>query len=94
MRHSQLQLMDTVRYTGEALRNKYGKDMKKDTVGEIVGRSLNEEGVFIVDFGKDAYIVDERNLVRHSFKDTNVQAGPEIERILRKWGTEDEEKKR
>lgn len=57
---------DLVRYVG----SKFAGDLKKKEVrmGEILTRIPNEEGVYVVEFGDDAYTMSEGSLVRYEPK--------------------------
>lgn len=78
----------TVRYTGETLLRKFPDEMKRDKVGEIVGRVDGEPDAVVVEFGNAAYIVDVANLEKYNFKEkSEMQVDV---RILRKWQVADD----
>jgi len=77
----QCQIGDSVRYTGNAQR----RGLKKDTIGEVVSKVENTDGI-VCDFGGDTYIVAPGNLARHVYK----QDGPQVDRIARKWAVDED----
>lgn len=81
---------DTVRYIGKVLQERHS--LTKDKVGEVIAFVQNQRNALVVDFGGDTFICDAKNLARHSYKE-NI-AGPEVDRIVRKWSTPDDEGKK
>jgi hypothetical protein len=79
---------DTVRYCGKTLQERHS--LTKDKVGEVVAFVLNQRNALVVDFGGDVFICDAKNLTKHSY---SAGIGPEVDRIVRKWSTPDDEKK-
>lgn len=73
MYHRMFQQGDLVKYTGEKLSKELGS--KIGTVCARVGKT--ETGV-VVDFGDDAYVIDERNLARTVAKAKTEE--PEVEK--------------
>ena len=73
-----------VRYTGKRLVNKYPEDIK-GKIGEVVGY-VDGCNAVVCDFGGRSYIIDPDNLVAHVFKE--VDNGPEVTRIARKWSVD------
>ena len=77
---------DHVRCTNETLLRKYPEDLK-NKVGEIIA-PVEKSDKLVVEFGSNSFIISPKGLVRHTFKEK--PEGPVIERILRKWNTEDD----
>ncbi len=72
-----------VRYVGETLFKKFPDEIKRDKIGEVVGRVENSPNARVVEFNGNSYICDINNLVVHVFKEK--YEGPEIQKILRRW---------
>ena len=73
---------DSVRYTGGKLTGEIG-----NKIGEVIMRIPT--GGYVVEFGNDAYVVADNNLVRHSFSESSEKKGPEITR-RRKYESDEE----
>lgn len=54
---------DLVRYVGQ----KFAHEFKKKEIkrGEVISRVHNQEGVFVVEFGDDSFVMPEGSLVRY-----------------------------
>ena len=77
------QIGDHVRYIGNSLQR---RGIKKDSVGEVVSKVENTDGV-VCDFGGDSYIIAPANLARHVYK----QEGPQVDHhIVRKWAVDED----
>lgn len=83
------QVGDSVRYNNDYLQMRH--NVRRDAVGEVVSRVEGEQDVYVVEFGENAFVISGQNLTRHFFK--NKQDGPSIDKVLRKWRTEDEDEK-
>jgi hypothetical protein len=83
MRHHKFLLGDQVRYTGSKLRS-LGK--KNAAWGIVVGYVKGQLDHLVIDFGSDAYVVDEADLTIYVF--TEKEKGPEIIKISKKWDDE------
>jgi hypothetical protein len=86
--HHQIMPQDPVRYTGQD-GDRLG--LSRDRVGEVIAFVQNNRNAMVVDFGGDTYIIGAERLVKHSYRD-NI-AGPDVEKIVRKWDASSDEKK-
>lgn len=70
---------DTVRYVGDKLSLKKG-----ETRGEVLAPISNEPGVYVVEFGVDAYVVPEAELTRYAASKQELEQAAKEPEVFQK----------